>query len=464
MTLSTPPHETSPSSPSSSGSGSVLREYISPTCKLQISANPSALEKWTRKPTLKNQRFLLSFEDPRLSEDQWVSLRGDRLKLAALTEAVTTYVQGFLSQSRSITPLENPTHLTETEPKTILQSPQGISLQPKGLLAHSLNLGTIATEATGESLSLTSTQLADLASVLDEHSTATLDLPVLNRDTAWMRSPTAWGKIAALSLLSVGITANVLNQFSPKKAPVQIASQASSSDQRLTPPQVPQSSPTPSVFISPGSNLPGQQIPPIGSTTPPIVADSNSNTNGAAPGTSNPDTGNKPDLGNKSDTKSNSTEKPATGGVEATGEAASKNGGTSQNRTASKPSMPVENVPKASQPQPSAPIAARKPSNLEATADRNDPEPPPAGESQLDMIQAKIPQRWFPPEKFSGELVYIVDVAPDGKVISRTPEGKASPAAEAILPAIGTPFVPSSSPYKIRVLFLPDGTRIVEKM
>ncbi len=447
MTLSTPPNEISPS-PTSNASGSVLREYSSPTCKLQISANPSALEKWTRKPTLKNQRFLLSFEDPRLSEDQWVSLRGDRLKLAALTEAVTTYVQGFLSQSRSISPLDSPLDLTESETKTVFQSPQGISLQPKGLLAHSLNLGTIATESTGPHLSLTSTQLADLASVLDEHSTATLDLPALNRDTAWMRSPTAWGKIAALSLLSVGITANVLNQFSPKKAPTQIASQASSSDQRLTPPQVPQPNPSPSSFISPGSSLPGQQVPPIGSSTPPIVADSN------------PKIQDTP--------KTDTPEKPASGVVEATGKATPKKDVTSQNSQEPKklPSGTVQQVPVASQPKPQAQPAARRPANLEATADKSDPEPPPAGEAQLDIIQiqAKIPQKWSPPEKFSGELVYTIEIASDGKVISRTPEGKSSPAAEAILPSIGTTFIPASSPYKIRVLFLPDGTRTVDKL
>ncbi len=452
MTLSTPPNETSPS-PTSNASGSVLREYISPTCKLQISANLSVLEKWTRKPTLKNQRFLLSFEDPRLSEDQWVSLRGDRLKLAALTEAVTTYVQGFLSQSRSISPLDSPLDLTESETKTAFQSPQGISLQPKGLLAHSLNLGTIATEATGDHLSLTSTQLADLASVLDEHSTATLDLPALNRDTAWMRSPTAWGKIAALSLLSVGITANVLNQFSPKKAPTQIASQASSSDQRLTPPQVPQPNPTPSVFVSPGSSLPGQQIPPIGSSTPPIVADSNSNNT------------NPQDLTKGGVPKKETSEKPSTGAVESTANNTPKKDTASQNNPeAGKPSLPVEPIPKPSQTKPQAAPASRRPANLEATADKSDPEPPPAGEAQLDVIQAKIPQKWSPPEKFSGELVYTIEIASDGKVISRTPEGKSSPAAEAILPSIGTTFIPASSPYKIRVLFLPDGTRTVDKL
>ena len=216
--------------------GSILRQYSAPTCKLEISANPSALSHWARKLALKNQRFLLKFEDPRVSEDQWTTLRGDRLKLEALTEAVATYVQTFLSQSKNLERSEDSNDLTGI---LLPQLPnQTISLQPKGLLSHTLHLGPIASDLSESTITLSSTQLADLASVLDEHSSETLAIPTLNRDRAWMRSPVAWGKIAALSLLSVGVTATVLRQFDPKPTPSSIASQAS--DQRLTPPSLPQ--------------------------------------------------------------------------------------------------------------------------------------------------------------------------------------------------------------------------------
>jgi Domain of unknown function (DUF4335) len=457
MTLSSPPNETSPS-PTSNASGSILREYTSPTCKLQISANPSALEKWTRKPTLKNQRFLLSLEDPRLSEDQWVNLRGDRLKLAALTEAVTTYVQGFLSQSRSIAQPYNQIELTESPTAEVSTFTQGISIQPKGLLAHTLKLGTIATEATGDSLSLTSTQLADLASVLDEHGSATLDLPALNRDTAWMRSPTAWGKIAAFSLLSVGITASVLNQFSPKQTPIQIASQASSSDQRITPPQVPQPTPTPSVFVSPSNKLPGQPAPTPGSTTPPIAVDSN---------TSNPTTQDRAKTDPAKTEKTDTTEKTGAETVESTGKAAPKKEVTSQNgQSADKLSGTVQPVPVASQRKASPSSSDTARARAEAPSADQDPEPP-ALMDQIEAIQAKIAQKWSPPEKTSDELTYIIEIAPDGKINNVNPEGKASPAAEAILPSKGTtiaPAIPSTnSPYKVRVFFYPDGTVSVKK-
>ena len=65
----TPDSET-PQSPEPS-SGNVVRKYTAPTCTLEIAANASVLARWTQKPTLKNQRFNLRFDDPRLGEDQW---------------------------------------------------------------------------------------------------------------------------------------------------------------------------------------------------------------------------------------------------------------------------------------------------------------------------------------------------------------------------------------------------------
>jgi Domain of unknown function (DUF4335) len=449
MTLTPLPTPETHSNDASQSSGPVLRQYTSPTCTLEISANPSPLEKWTRKPTLKNQRFLLKFEDPRLSEDQWVSFRGDRLKLAALTETVTTYVQGFLSQSRTLNPTELGTELTHTE-LALPPSAQGITLQPKGLLAHTLKLGTIDSSSPDSSLTLTSTQLSDLASVLDEHNSATLDLPTLNRDTAWMRSPMAWGKIAALSLLSVGITANVLNQFSPKKAPTQIASQASSSDQRLTPPQLPPTTPSPSTTIA-SSKLPTTQLPSIGSSTPPIVADSNPNT------ATNPQEAAKSDPSKANNPPAKTPEKT----VESTENSQQNKDSNQRREIAGKlPAKIVQSVPVAGAPQP-LDARARKPISADEAAEPQPPEPDWA--AQLKGIQSKISNKWTPPEKFSEELTYTIEIAPNGTVQSVSPDGKSLPAAQTVLPAIGSPIAPplppgNTNPYQVRVFFSPDGT------
>jgi hypothetical protein len=454
MTLSFPPNQISPS-PTSNASGAVLREYTSPTCKLQISAKASALEKWTRKPTLKNQRFLLSFEDPRLSEDQWVNLRGDRLKLAALTEAVTTYVQCFLSQSRSVAQSYSQTDLTEPSVAEIPTSTQGISIQPKGLLAHTLKLGAIATEVTGESLTLTSTQLADLASVLDEHSTATLDLPVLNRDTAWMRSPMAWGKIAAFSLLSVGITANVINQFSPKQAPPQIASQASSSDQRLTPPQLPPTTPSPSTAIA-SSKLPTTPIPSAGSNTPPIAADS-------PPAATTPQESTKTDSSQKDNVQTAAPQASTQKNVESTKTEQNQEPSQRRQNVGPPPGAKVQSAPVAAKPQTQDLV---KPNPSNETSKSADPEPPDLA-PQVKAIRDKIPQQWKPPEKFSADLKYTLEIAPNGTILTKSLDGQSIPEAQLELSVgstVAPPLAPNSTPYKVQIIFLPDGKISVEEI
>jgi Domain of unknown function (DUF4335) len=449
------------------GSGPVLRQYIAPTCKLEISAKPSPLERWTRKPILKNQRFLLKFEDPRLSEDQWMTLRGDRIKLEALTEAVSSYVQTFLQQSRTLTQPEAESNLL-TEPQItevpLASTNYGITLQPKGLLAHTLILGSIATDSTGESLSLTSTQLADLASVLDEHSNATLSLPALNRDTAWMRSPTAWGKIAALSLLSVGVTASVLNQFSPKKeVPTQIASQASSSDQRMTPPQI--SQPTPSVSIAPGTSFPGIQPPPIAANSAPSTADfgnSNSPPSEANPPSEAPTNPTQPpeNTASRNSSKSSPTNAKPTNPVNTS----QPDNLAANNKGADTANLRVYPVPAISQPQASNSKSAPKTSNQEAP----DTDPLPLDlTAQIEGIQGQVSKQWKPPEKFSKELTYLVEVSPSGTVLSVTPEGESIPAAQPVLPSVGQSIAPvlssSKSPYTVRIFLFPDGTVSVKK-
>ena len=432
--------------------GSILRQYTAPTCKLEISANPSALSHWARKLALKNQRFLLKFEDPRVSEDQWNTLRGDRLKLEALTEAVATYVQNFLSQSQNLNRSEDSNDLTGI----LLPEPssQSIFLQPKGLLSHTLHLGPIASDLSENTITLSSTQLADLASVLDEHSSETLALPSLNANTAWVRSPVAWGKIAALSLLSVGVTATVLRQFDPKPAPSLIASQAS--DQRLPPPPIPQPTPT-NPLVQPNS-LPGVQLPPIAANpnslptaNNPVAVEKNPSTSSTT-STSEDKPTSQPDLKvvippNPTGTAADRSQEKAT---------AKK---APNNESLSGQLPPLQRNP------PSAPIAPI--SGSRTSADQNsktdsDPLPPLDLTAQIGAIQSNVPTKWTPPEKFSGEITYLMEVSAAGTVISVTPEGQGLPAAQAVVPENGKPIAPAllsknSESYRVRIFFYPSG-------
>lgn len=190
---------------------SVLRRYTPPTCTLEIMATGSVLSRWTDRTVLKNLRFELSFDDPKLPADQQVMVRGDRVQLDALYEAVESYVQEFLRQPAPVVVGSAEFHTAlseEAEATPESATVSNIFLQSKGLLAHELHLGSLANGANGESgspVALTALQLFDLANALDEYHAEALSLPTLGRP-AWLNSPAGWAKIAAMLVLSLGIT------------------------------------------------------------------------------------------------------------------------------------------------------------------------------------------------------------------------------------------------------------------
>lgn len=439
----------------------IVRQYSAPTCKLEISANPSALSHWAKKLALKNQRFLLRFEDPRVSEDQWTTLRGDRLKLEALTEAVSTYIQSFLSQSQNLERSENSKLTSILLPEF---SNQTVSLQPKGLLSHTLNLGPIVSDRSENTLTLSSTQLADLASVLDEHSSETLAIPTLNRDTAWMRSPIAWSKIAALSLLSVGVTATVLRQFDPKPAPPLIASQSQASDQRLTPSSIPQPTPSIPILVQPNM-LPGIQPPPIAinPNSPPITDSVTLDKNTPPSSPPSPSTDNP---------KENKLIIPVAPQPEATG----MTGNQSRKNESGIPPTSPQSLMRNGQPSApnpaTAPIVTSPSSRTSSDTNTNaesEPAPPLLGDlsNQIEVIQSKVPTKWTPPDKLSKDITYLMNVSPAGTVISIAPEGEDLPAAQAVVPKSGETIAPplpkNSQPYGVRIFFFANGEISVKR-
>ena len=452
----TPGSET-PQSPEPS-SGNVVRKYTAPTCTLEIAANASVLARWTQKPTLKNQRFNLRFDDPRLGEDQWVVLRGDRLKLEALTNEVAHYVQTFLTRSpnfasseadsvdSSLTGIFLPEH-----PQT---HPHGITLQPKGLLAHTLTLGTLATEATGPNLVLTSTQLADLASVLDEHSAQTIALPVLKRDFAWTRSPAVWGKIAAGALLSVGLTATVLNQFGKSNQQPIVATSASSNDQRNAP--VPLPVPPPS-FSPPPLNT-GNLPVPVPSNIPDADAIAS---NQGVPIPPSP----KSEL---------AQENPEKGTAEAKTVIVPKTTSTPQGTTVEIPEGRGPNpplvlrkptFPASAQTAQGVPVKPLPGSSLARSKadDSADAEPLPLIDrsAQLGEIQDQVSRRWNPPETLSKDVEYLLTVKADGTVESIAPVGEiAQKYLSSVIANLNplTKLSPISGSYNVRVVLSASGS------
>lgn len=280
----------------------VIRRYTPPTCSLEIAAQQSPLSQWMGKTALKDLQFKLSFDDPRVTDTEWVVLRGDQTQLEALNDAVSEYVQSFLNQPLAGGVETAIAHSTAIAAEMAAPPVAGIVMQPKGLLAHELTLGTLANAESGDTITLSSTQLADLSSALDEYSAEATALPSLNQGgkvlwpnfSQWT-SPN-WAGVAAGLLVVVGLGVSIVNGIGGQSQKTETTSQASSSDQRLAvnPPLASENN---------GAN-PLTTIPPLASLPPTATLPSPGVTTLPNPGTMNqPQTATPSPAGNQPQVK-----------------------------------------------------------------------------------------------------------------------------------------------------------------
>lgn len=234
-------------------SNSVLRRYTPPTCTLEIVSQGLPLLRWVGRSVLNQLNFSLNFDDPRLPEEQRVTINGDKAQLQALHQEVKAYIQNFLvqkpenfpgnqtifttqPQTPSITQAD--TDLTDNFPETtqtelppitqenyqptttpgttnlpphnlnLAKTNHGIYLQPRNLLSHDLFLGSLATPESGPAINLSLLQLFDLATALEEYNTEQKGLPN-NRSTTGRKLPPYWAISAAMVAATVGLTAGI---------------------------------------------------------------------------------------------------------------------------------------------------------------------------------------------------------------------------------------------------------------
>lgn len=424
---------------------------------------------------LKNLRFKLNFDDPRLADEKQLTLTGDRTQLESLTQAVETYVQTFLARSPArlnaalLAPIVDPELPTEaiSSPNTPQESSEvlapsslhGIYLQPNGLIAHNLHLGSLATPESGPIISLTVLQLFDLATALDEYATDVVALPTLTRPSRFVGVPPSL-RFAASLILALGITTfsvKLMGDWYGTSEPTLTATSESQEGQQLV------LRPAPTVLSSPES---GEQAlpppPPVGALTPTTPDETI-----PIPSTTVPDT------------PSFSEETP---------ELASPEGSESQIPVFDIPSEPVakEPAPQVLESSPSETAQAQLPEIPElGSTDNSSGEPPQtlARSAQSNSARAdasqetatafdRIPQvaevrnyfqqRWTPPDSLTSAIEYSLLLSPDGTIDQVIPLGEA--AATFIdrtdIPLRGEPFV---SPVeggrqpKIRLVLTPEG-------
>ena len=274
------------------------RTYTPPTCTLKVTARGLALLRWFGIP--RQQRFSLSFDDPRVSEAEHITVKGDRRELDTLHKVVTTYVQEFLDNSPNLPsqmentgeendsniPLQHPdtkiqedTTTEDTMAEDTIESPdakivnpysqpsiknQNIYVQPRDLLTHDLFLGSLANKESGKFISLSMLQLFDLAIALDECQTDLEKSPQFQSNGEVKPIP-EWLRTAMLIIVTAGLTAfgiQLYNRYaiSQRQQNNNIATSGSTSNNNQSIPAETSPTPTP---------LPTPNVPPSPLPTPP---------------------------------------------------------------------------------------------------------------------------------------------------------------------------------------------------
>lgn len=193
----------------------ITRRFTPPTCTLEIEANSSVLSRWTKHKAIKTIYFQLSFDDPRLTEEQQVTIKGDRTQLEQLYQAVSNYIQNFLQQSS----LEE--IVSSSQPSTLVATTQPY-LKPQGLVAHDLFLGSLGDNKSGDKIQLDTVQLFDLVTALEDYQVEIAAILNLNSSN-WRKFP-LWGTAVASIVLVVGLVTLGFNLFNRTSTNLQSAS------------------------------------------------------------------------------------------------------------------------------------------------------------------------------------------------------------------------------------------------
>ncbi|HEY9817216.1 MAG TPA: DUF4335 domain-containing protein [Candidatus Obscuribacterales bacterium] len=203
---------------------SVLRRYTPPTCTLEIMAQGSALSRWTDRQVLKQVKFRLNFDDPRIPKDQQQSISGDRQQLEALCQVVTDYVQTMLYTPPSLP--SRPLALLNAPPSAgqALAPVTDITITPQGLLYHQLSLGDLATPESGPTIPLSVTQLADLSTALDAYQADAMAIPTLAQPKG-LGVIQGWWRVAAIAVFVMGTTVSAV-QFLPSQMSMETVSES----------------------------------------------------------------------------------------------------------------------------------------------------------------------------------------------------------------------------------------------
>lgn len=463
-----------------------LQTYTPPTCTLKLWDKRHLLSRWGELISLDSIEFELQFDDPRLLEEDQVIIKGDRIQLELLRNVVQTYVKNFLHNTGSyidgIPEIQlSQNHQETTNPKAIA-SP---SLSPQGLLSHHLALGSLASQASHSSVSLSLSQLFDLVNALEAYNKTIVTLAD-GKKTPLKKSLAVWiatGTVAALAILIPTVGMKWYRQLNTTDDPADDTTETADSTLPFLdvappvppPPKTPL--PTPSLAPSLANRDP---LPPPGEIAQGTPPPRNPNVAIQAPPLRVIP---PPPVAPPAPPQPNTAQSNASGTVEPVPLHLLPNG----QAPIVMPSLPPQQVNQLIQnptlpPPPTLQARGTFPSS-EATTNQDQvtipdellspeakvvPKPPPKT-TLLDAIpqvaQAReyFQQRWQPPENLQQTLEYRLVVQEDGSLLETVPLGRSASIylSQIPFPTPGSQFVSpleTANNQTIRLVLIPNGT------
>ncbi len=393
----------------------TAQTYELPTCRLEVTAEVSALSRWAGRTLIKSLEFDLRCFNPDQPEAGW-QIKGDRQQLEALSTAVTTYVQQLLAEtSQRLTlstapfpwePLKSdPT--ADSELEEIAPDSGEIWLQPHNLLTHQLHLGSLATET--DQVELSVSQLFDLASALEAWP-AEEALPGQSRQ--FFSAIPIWLRSTAIAAVVVGVTTTALQLTQQPFVPTAALKQQ------------PESTALPPVALNPPTPPPGALVPsPVPNLNPPLGANSAAQPANPSALPGNPKLTTPPGVQAESPpsitlSPPRSLPIPPPPPIKMT----------------TPPPMPVPAAPSvdqapAAEPENQAELRRDRAASAPLTStfkDKANSENAFASLPQVSEIQSYFAQRWQPPAELSQTLQYSLLLNPDGSLQRVMPLTQAS--------------------------------------
>ncbi|MFE4105496.1 DUF4335 domain-containing protein [Almyronema epifaneia] len=412
-------------------SQSIHRRYVSESWVLEVVGNTSVLSGWSDRPVIQKLRFRLT-RQPITSHSR--QLKGGQPQLAALTAAIQSYTQSQLLMAVTSAPTMDTTAQQQKPPTAA-----DVFLVAQGLTQHRLHLGHLAPQPA--EWDLTTLELADLVTVLENFEAEAIALPPAPQSRPRWRTFTYTGTAAASLLLAVGV-ATLLQPSPPSLETAQTAGDQTA--EVLTEAEAELDPPAPSP-TSPDANQPENRLP---ATTAPPATNSNQAAGGTPPPAPQPAPGNAaPSSAPPPQTKQPAAAPPAAESPETSAPVAS----SAPDRGDDTPEETADSSAIASAPAP-AEFSRSRPS-LEAA---------PTQLPQLAEIQRYLAEAWQPEATLETDLVYDWVLAADGSVAAVNPVNESAAAYRDRLPVVATDDGPVFSPpggegLTVRVTLTPTG-------